>query len=78
MNLSNFRFSLENPNFPATAFLTMGKRTSRVSNSDSSSAFSQIIDCLTEKEMLAPKSFQTNRQEVGRQAGLQVCSRIIH
>lgn len=76
MNLSDFRFSLENPNFCTATFLERGKRASRVSNSDSSSAFSPIINYVIGKEVLAPKSFQSNRFEAGRQAGLQFCSRI--
>lgn len=78
MNLSDFRFSLENPNFPTAAFLTRATRASRASDSDPSSAFSQIINYVKEKEVLAPKSFQTNRQEAGRQAGLQVCTGTSH
>lgn len=76
MHLSDFRFSLENPNFPTAAFLERGRRASRVSNSDPSSAFSPIINYVIEKEVLAPKSFQNNRLEAERQAGLQVCSKI--
>lgn len=67
MNLSGFKFSLENPNFPTAAFLERGKRGSRVSNSDPSSAFSPIINYVIEKEVLAPKRFQNNRLEAGRQ-----------
>lgn len=78
MNLSGFRSGLENPNFPTAAFLTRVKRASRFSVSDPSSAFSQIINYIIEKEMLAPKSFQTNSPGAGRQAGLQVCSSISH
>lgn len=66
MNLSDFSFSLKNPNFPAAAFLTWGNKASRVANSDPSSAFSQIINYVIEKEVLTPNSFQTNRQETGR------------